>query len=257
MSPPFRETLLRRTSLTWFSAAIVGQGAFVLMILAFYGRRTLAGNFAGFNDKSLIRGYVAGDSVGNTMFVLHVLLAAVVTTGGVMQLIPAIRKQWPAAHRWNGRLFFTIACFMSIGGMWLTWVRHTYLSIENAVIISGDAALILLCTANAWRFAVARDFAAHRRWAMRAFMVVNAVWFLRVGLMGWILITGGVGMNGHLSGPAEIALQLGCYLVPLVLLEVYFRARSYAGYVLLLPTGFMIAGTIRAILVMWGPHIRF
>ena len=80
------ENLLRRTSLLWFSAAVAGQGMFVLMILAFYGRRTVTGNFAGWNDKPHIKSYVPGDTAGNVMFALHVLLAAVVTAGGLLQL---------------------------------------------------------------------------------------------------------------------------------------------------------------------------
>lgn len=255
MKPSFSESPLRRTGLIWFSAAVIGQGAFVLMILAFYGRRTLAGNFAGWNDKPHIKSYVPGDRAGNLMFALHVLLAAVVTAGGLLQLVPAIRKKWPALHRWNGRLFFTIAGFMAIDGLWLTWVRHTYLAEAGAIGTSADAVLILLFVAKAWQLAARRDFAAHRQWALRAFMVVNGVWFLRVGMMGWAVLTGGWGMNDHLSGPADLALQYGCYLIPLALLEVYFRARGYAGPLILAATLFMVIGIGGAIAFMWAPHM--
>ena len=256
MTTSISESLLRRTSLLWFSAAVVGQGAFVLMILAFYGRRTAAGNFAGWNDKPHIKAYVAGDPAGNVMFALHVLLAAVVTVGGLLQLIPAIRKSRPALHRWNGRLFFSIAGFMALDGLWLTWGRHTYLTVISGAATSIDAVLILLFVVKAWRLAARRDLAAHRQWALRAFMVVNGVWFLRVGMMGWAVLTGGWGMNDHLSGPADLALQFGCYLIPLALLEVYFRARSYAGALILVATLFMTIGIGGAIAFMWAPNIR-
>jgi len=257
MTYSFQDSLLHRTRLLWFSAAVAGQGAFVLMILAFFGRRTVAGNFAGWNDKPHIKAYVAGDAAGNMMYGLHVLLAAIVMAGGLLQLLPAIRRRWPALHRWNGRLFFSVAGFMAISGLWLTWVRHTYLTVIGGITTSGDAVLILLCVANAWRLAVARDFAAHRRWALRAFMVVSGVWFLRVGIMGWILVSGGWGMNNQMSGPADIALQLGCYLIPLALLEVYFRATTkvWAGGLILLATGFMMVGIGGAITFMWWPRI--
>lgn len=257
MSTSFSNTLLRRAGLLWFFTAVAGQGAFVLFILAFYGLRTVSGNFSGWNDKPHIKSYVAGDALGNVMFALHVMLAAIVTVGGLLQLVPAIRGRWPALHRWNGRLFFTIAGFMAIDGLWLTWVRGTYLSLISAFPISIDAVLILLFIAQAWRLAARRDFAAHRRWALRAFMVVNAVWFLRVGLMGWVLLSGGgVGMNDHMSGPADLALEFGCYLIPLALLELYFRAQRYAAGLILLATLFMMTGIGGAIAFMWLPHIK-
>ena len=257
MTAFFTETLPRRIGPLWFAAAVVGQGAFVLFILAFYGSRTVTGNFAGWNDKPHIKSYVAGDRAGNVMFALHVLLAVVVTVGGLLQLLPAIRSRWPALHRWNGRVFFLVAGFMAIDGLWLTWVRGTYLSLISAIPISTDAVLILLFIAQAWRLAVARDFAAHRRWALRSFMVVNAVWFLRVGIMGWVLVSGGgLGMNEHMSGPADLTLEFGCYLIPLALLETYFRAPRYAGALILLASLFMTTGIGGAIAFMWWPHIK-
>lgn len=258
------ETLLRRSGLAWFLVAAVGQGAFIWMIVAHYARKTLAGDLAGWNDKPLIKGYVSGDAPGNVMFAVHVLLAAVVTLGGLLQLVPAIRRQAPALHRWNGRLFFIIAYAMAGGGLWLTWVRHTYLSLISAISVSINGALILLFATLAWRMAAARDFEAHRRWAMRAFLVVNGVWFLRVAIMAWVLASGGgLGMNRTLSGPADVVLQFGSYLVPLFVLEAYFQAqrsarptpkRLVAGlvFVMVLVTG---AGIVGAVVFMWGPYM--
>ena len=257
------KTLLRRSALAWFLIAAVGQGAFIWMIVAHYGRKTFSGNFAGWNDKPIIKGYVPGDHVGNAVFVLHVLLAAIVTLGGLLQFVPAIRRRAPSFHRWNGRLFFIVAYVMALSGLWLTWVRRTYLSPISGIAVSVDGVLILLFAKTAWRFAIKRDFSAHRRWAMRAFMVVNGVWFLRVGIMAWALTTGGFGMNDTLSGPADIVLQFGAYLVPLVVLEIYFRGQTsrhasaghWVGGLVLLMTLVTIAGVGGAIAIMWGPYM--
>jgi uncharacterized membrane protein YozB (DUF420 family) len=257
-------TLLRRSGLAWFLVAAAGQGAFIWMIVAHYGRNTLAGDPAAWNDKPLIKGYVAGDDAGNVMFAVHVLLAAVITLGGLMQLIPAIRRRAPALHRWNGRLFMTIAFVMAIGGLWLTWGRGTYLSLISAVSVSLNGALILLCCAMAWRMARKRNFEIHRRWAMRAFLVVNGVWFLRVALMAWVLATGGgLGMNRTLSGPADVALQFGSYLIPLAVLEIYLRAQRSAApwtkrltaLLVILATVVTAVGVAGAVLFMWGPYM--
>ena len=111
--------LLRRSGLAWFLVAAAGLAAFVWMIVAHYGRKTMSGNLAGWNDKPIIKGYVPGDTPGNAMFAVHVLLAAIVTIGGLLQLVPAIRRRAPWFHRWNGRLFFIIAYIMALGGLWL------------------------------------------------------------------------------------------------------------------------------------------
>jgi hypothetical protein len=258
------EILLRRSGVAWFLIAAAGQGAFIWMIIAHYGRQTLAGDLAGWNDKPIIKGYISGDHVGNLMFAAHVLLAAVVTLGGLLQLVPAIRRRAPALHRWNGRLFFVIAYAMALGGLWLTWERHTYLSLISAVSVSINGALILSFATLAWRMAVARRWDAHRRWAMRAFLVVNGVWFLRVAIMAWVLMSGGgLGMNQTLSGPADIMLQFGSYLIPLIVLEGYFHAqRSTRSGVKYGAAGLMIAmtavtagGALGAVAFMWGPYM--
>lgn len=258
------KTLLRRAGIGWFLVAALGQAAFIWMILAHYGGAVVAGNPAAWNDKPLIKGHVAGDDAGNVMFAVHVLLAAVVTFGGLLQLVPQIRQRWPVLHRWNGRLFFSIAVVMSLGGLWLTWVRPTYLSLISAVSVSLNGVLILICAGVAWRMAATRRFEPHRRWAMRAFLVVNGVWFLRVAIMAWVLATGGGwGMDRTLSGPADIALQFGSYLIPLAVLELYLRAqRSDSVRTRRLTAGLVIAmtavtalGVGGAIAFMWGPFM--
>lgn len=256
-------TLLRRSAFTWFAVAALGQAAFVWMILAHYGGKTLAGNFAGWNNKPLIKGYVPGDTTGNVVFAVHVLLATLVTTGGLLQLVPAIRRRAPVLHRWIGRAFFSTAVLMAMSGLWLTWVRHTYLSLISGLAVSLDGALILTFTAIAWRCAL-RDFAAHRRWALRAFMVVNGVWFLRVGIMAWVLLSsGGLGMNDSLSGPADIVIQFGAYLVPLAILEAYFRAQASharhtkhtAAGLVFLSAAITMLGMCGAVAFMWWPYM--
>ncbi|WP_420138052.1 DUF2306 domain-containing protein [Sphingomonas sp.] len=257
-------TLLRRSATAWFTVATAGQAAFVWMIVAHYGRKTLTGNLLAWNEKPLIKGYVAGDGAGNAMFAVHVLLATFVTAGGLLQLVPPIRKRAPALHRWVGRTFFVVAIVMALSGLWLTWVRKTYLSLISALAVSIDGLLILAFVAVAWRAALRRDFLAHRQWAIRAFMVVNGVWFLRVGLMAWVLITGGgIGMNDSLSGPADIVLQFGAYLIPVAVLEAYFLAQAsdarstkrMTAALVLIMTAITLLGAIGAVAFMWWPYM--
>jgi uncharacterized membrane protein YozB (DUF420 family) len=257
-------SVLRWAATTWFAVAVVGQAAFIYFILAFYGTRTASGRFAAWNDKPLITGYVQGDHAGNAMFAAHVLLAAVVTLAGLAQLVPPLRRAAPALHRWTGRTFLVVACFLALSGVWMTIARGSYLSAVSAVAIALDAVLILVFAVLAWRAALARRFDRHRRWAMRTFMVVSGVWFLRVGLMGWIVVNGRpVGMTHRMDGPADIVLVFGSYLIPLAILELYFAAERGAapapklavGVLILASAAYVAVGTFGAIMMMWGPHL--
>jgi len=258
------DLVLRGAGAAWFTVAAFGQAAFIAFILIFYGVRTATLNFPAWNDKPLIDGYIAGDDVGNLVFAGHVLLASVMTLCGLMQLVPQLRRARPRLHRWTGRTFLSLAAFMALSGVWLTLVRGTYLSEISAVAILLDSILILVFGALAWRNAVKRRFDNHRRWAMRTFMAASAVWFLRVGIMGWVLINQGpVGMSSDMSGPADVVLEFGCYLIPLTILELYFAAGRNPGaglkvlvaLVLVAATLFMGLGVFGAIALMWGPYI--
>ena len=264
--PPSRgvaSTALKRSGLLWFAVAAVGQAAFIGFILAYYGVRTATGNFAGWNDKALIDGYKAGDDLGNIVFAAHVLLASVVTLGGLMQLIPPIRSRLPRLHRWTGRLFLVLSIGMALSGAWLALVRGTYLSVVSNVAILINAVLILLFAALAWRAALARRFDQHRLWAMRTFMVVSGVWFLRVGLMGWVVLNRGpAGLTDDMSGPVDTVFLFGSYLIPLAVLELYFAAQRGGAILKILAAAVVVAaavytaaGVLGTTAFMWGPYL--
>lgn len=248
---------------SWFAIAAAGQLAFIYFILRYYGTRTAAGDYAAWDEKPLIEGYVAGDTIGNLMFITHVLLAAVITLGGLHQLIPYFRKRWPISHRIVGRVFILVAYFMALNGLWLVWGRGTFLSVISGVATSINAVLILIFVTAAGYLAMQRRISEHRRWALRAFIAVNGVWFFRIGIMSWVIINGGpVGMNESLSGPADIALSFGSYLVPLAILELYFLAQAgKTGLQRFVPGSLVVGalitglGVFGTVAFMWGPYL--
>ena len=256
------EKWLRRSAQFWYAIALAGQVAFTAYILGFYSHRTLVGDFAGWNDKPAVVGYLEGDALGNFMFITHVFGATIIALGGMLQLLPYIRKKWPLVHRWIGRSFMVMALLMATGGIMMTWLRGDVASVTGAIAMTVDGCLIVAFAVIAWRLAAARKFQAHARWALRTFMVANGVWFLRLMSMAWSLATGGWGMTGGLSAPAFVAMQFACYLVPLALLELYFFAQGSAsgltkrwvagtvGFATLL----MAVGVGGAQLFMWAPY---
>ena len=210
----------------WLLVAVIGQWLFLYYIATFYGPSTLTGNFQAWSlNKQLIKGYVPGDTVGNLAFGAHALLAGVIAFGGALQLIPQIRARVPAVHRWNGRLFMGVASALSISGLYMVWVRGATTGLVGSLAITLNAALILAFVTLAWRAARAREFATHRRWALRLYLVANAQFFTRVGIFAWIVVNQGTrGLD-----PFFLFWNFGCYLVPLAILELYLRAKGDGG----------------------------
>ena len=128
------------------------------------------------------------------------------------------------------------------------------------------AILMMLAAVFALRHAMARRLVAHRRWALRLFLLASGVWFFRVGLMFWIAVNGGpVGFDpATFQGPALDAISFLQYVLPLALLQLYFIAKESASArlriatagVLTLFTCAMAVGIVVATMGMWLPNMR-
>ena len=224
-SGSFADKTLRAAAALWFLVAAAGQWLFVYYIVAFFYWPTLTGDFAQWDrNKMMEHGYVPGDTHGNLAFATHVLLAAIITAGATLQLVPQIRKHAIGFHRWNGRLIILTALVMSLSGLFMNLTRGDK-GVLGEPAITLNAALLVLCALQAFAYVRAGDIEAHRRWALRAFMLMNGVWFLRVGMSAWMAIKVGVfGAPAKLDANFFAFWGFGSYLVPLAVLELYFRA---------------------------------
>lgn len=256
--------ILRMSVRAWFVVAVAGQLIFAAYILAFYGGAVVIGDLSIWNQV-LPKGYVADETAGNLVVGLHVLLAAILTLGGPLQLIPAIRTHAPRLHRWNGRLYLLTAVVVSSTGLVMVLTRGAVGGTVQHLSISFNAILILLCAVLAVRHALARDVRRHRRWALRLFLVVNGVWFFRVGLMFWIAVNGGpAGFDPKtFEGPALIVLGIGQYALPLLALQAYLHVQERPGAagrlavsaLLVVLTLAMGVGIAVATIGMWWPRM--
>jgi uncharacterized membrane protein len=203
----------------------VGQATFAYYIIAFYGPSVFSGNFEAWSKNTiLIKGYVAGDLVGNLAFLTHALIAAMFLASGALQLVPQIRARAIVFHRWNGRLYLAAAGALALGGLGMVWLRDAGGGIIGSISVSLNAALILTFGTLAWRAARRRDIAVHRRWAMRTFMVANGVFWLRLLFPGWVVLTR--------TPPSETLFHVfsfASYLLPLAVLEIFLLAKDKGG----------------------------
>jgi chromate transport protein ChrA len=219
--------VLSLAATSWCSVAFFGQWLFTAYIIGLYGVSAVQGDFERWS-AAMPHGYTAGDWAGNLSIALHLLVAALINVGGPLQLIPYVRTRWPKFHRWTGRAYVLAGYLVSLTGLYLVWVRGSVGGPVGAISLSLNAVLIILFATMAIRLAKARNFPQHRKWALRLFMVMSGVWFFRVGLMLWLLIhQAPVGFDPEtFRGPFLTFLNFAQYLLPLLLLELYFRAQE-------------------------------
>jgi uncharacterized membrane protein len=224
----FADKALNGAAASWLVIALLGQWAFFAYLAAFYGPTTVSGNFEVWNRLAALgaKPYVPGDTGGNLVFAAHALGAALVALGGALQLVPWIRRRAPAFHRWNGRVFLTTVTVLSLSGFYLVWVRSHATSPLGAIGTTLNGVLILAFAIRTYLTARARDIATHRRWAMRLYLVSNAQWFTRVGVFGYFVIASAVGHKPSFNDWFFPFWTFGCYLVPLVVLELYVRTKD-------------------------------
>ncbi len=248
----------------WYVVTAAGHWIFLAYIVAVFYPPIAGHGLDGLRDLHLPSGFREGDLVGNLAAASHVLLAAIVIGGGPLQMLPALRNRFPAFHRGLGRAYLLAAVVSALGGLYMVWTRGTVGNLLGHVTISVDAVLILVFAAFAVRFAVARRIREHRRWALRLFMAASAVLFFRIGLMGWAMLTGGIGIDFEsFTGPFLTFLGFAQFLLPLAMLEWYFHCQrrpspagrlAFSGTLVLL-TGFMAVGIVAATMGMWLPRM--
>ncbi|NND32280.1 MAG: DUF2306 domain-containing protein [Saprospiraceae bacterium] len=256
------DTVLNLSATFWFVIAVLGQWIFVYYIAVVYGGAILQGEAEVWSDTTL-KGYVPSDVAGNVIFGLHVAMAIIISFGGTLQLVPQIRKHVISFHRWNGRLFIFTAFMISLGGLYLVWVRESTTTMIGSLGISLNAVLIMIFAALAIQRARTGNIVSHRKWALRTFIVANGVWFFRVGLMAWYIINQGpAGSTEKLDGPFDMVWAFANFLLPLILLELYFLAQSTSdglrktavAIIILISTIVMAIGIFGATMFMWSPN---
>jgi len=255
---------LQRTTQCWFILFFVGQLIFASYIFLLYWHSAVFGDLERWNTV-VPRLYVKGAGFRNTVFGLHVVIAALVSLLGPLQLVPALRRYAPRVHRVCGRFYIFFAFAIGIDGLLLIWRKGATGGTTDHFIISVNAVIILVCAYYTLRYAVKRELAIHKRWAIRLVLGMNGVWFFRVFLMCWLMINNGpVGFDPDtFTGPFLILLGIGVYIFPQVIASYYFKARGTVtatpkwGFfiALLLITLAMAAGIFAATMVMWLPRV--
>lgn len=164
--------------------------------------------------------------ISNPAMFGHMVTGAIITFLAPLQLLVPLRRRFPAIHRWSGRLLCTLAVVTAVAGLVYMALRPTIGGPLMSLAFAGYGVCVLVAAFQTVRFARAREFERHRRWALRMFFLAIGSWLYRVQYQIWFLVTGGAWMEPDFSGPFDL-FQLFAFYVPyLVGLEIYFRKRK-------------------------------
>ncbi len=257
------DTALKAAARFWFVVTVVGQLVFAFTVASFYALTALRGDYHKWNFTN---GYVPGLSMGNTAVVMHVASAVIIMLAGAVQLVPQVRNRFPVFHRWNGRIYMLTAVTLSVAGLYMTWIRGSVGDLSVHLGSTLNAVLIWLCGGMALRYALARDFKTHRRWALRFFLVVSASWFFRIGFfLSFLVFKGPFGFDPTtFRGPFLTFMTFAQYLIPLAVLEIYLRAQDRPGALRRMATAGMLfvltfvmgAGLFAVATAAWVPQVK-
>lgn len=176
------------------------------------------------------QGRLAATRLGNGFIFGHMVMGAVVTLLAVVQATGTVRRRWPVVHRWSGRVLAVSAFATGVGGLGYILLHGTIGGPLMSVGFGLYGVLMILCAVQAPRFAVARDYARHRRWGLRLIVLALGSWIYRVHYGLWYGTTCtigpevcGLGARPDFSGPFDIIQMFAFFLPYLLVLEWILR----------------------------------
>jgi uncharacterized membrane protein len=120
-------------------------------------------------------------------FYAHIMSGPTALLAGMVLLSERFRSRFPKWHRNLGRCHtVNVLCVVAPSGLWMAYFAST-----GTIAAIGFAILSVLtgtCVALGWRAAVKRQFAVHRRWMWRCFLLLcSAVVIRLLGGFGTVL----------------------------------------------------------------------
>lgn len=256
-------TALRWSSIALVATVWVSATLFGLYILAFYAGALAEGDMTRWNEV-LPHIYERDTPAATAGIGLHFAAGGLILVLGCIQLIGAVRRRFPAVHRWLGRVYVAASFLAGVGGLTFIITKGT---IGGTVMNIGFAlygVLTILAAVQTIRHARARRMEAHRAWALRLFALAIGSWLFRMDYGFWLLLTNGAGHTENFRGPFDMVMAFFFYIPNLLVAEAFIRAKRIAAPpvlkfaaagVLAAATSFLLLGTYFFTAEYWGPAI--
>ncbi|HVF81860.1 MAG TPA: DUF2306 domain-containing protein [Flavisolibacter sp.] len=254
----FRGSGVLLVTTVWVSAGLFG-----LYILAFYASALYSGNMEKWNG--ILPGLYQKNSLASTSGIgLHFATGGIILLLGSIQLISAVRKRFPALHRWVGRLYILSSLLAALGGLIFIVVKGTIGGTVMNIGFGLYGVLMFAAAIETYRQARAGQMEKHRAWALRLYALAIGSWLYRMDYGFWLLLADGLGHLDNFTGPFDRVMAFFFYLPNLLVAEVFIRSRSRKASVLLnafstlmvlVITAFLLVGTYFFTKFYWGPAI--
>lgn len=174
-------------------------------------------------EISLGRLYAPSGMFTNLAISAHMIAGAAITVLAPLQMIQALRIRWPRLHRSVGHVLIALALLTAVNGLIYMVGRGTVGGPLMTIGFTLYGGLMILSAVQALRFARSRDIAAHRRWAVRLFVLAIGSWLYRVHYGIWYALTGGMASTADFTGLFDQIQVFAFYLPYLVLAEIVLR----------------------------------
>ena len=147
---------------------------------------------------------------------VHAGFAATALLIGPFQLVRRLRTARPTLHRWMGRTY--VMCCLAGGAAGLVLAFGARTGPVSTAGFGSLAVVWITATSLAWRAALGRRFAEHRRWMIRSYALTFAAVTLRTYLPFAFLIPWGY-------DNVYRVISFLCWVPNLIFAEIYLRRR--------------------------------
>jgi len=166
--------------------------------------------------------------IANLGIGMHFLMGIVLVTAWPILFSAKIRQHRPAVHRWTGRVYVTAGGLAGLGG--LTYIlSHGAMDLYQNIAFGIWGTLMATTAVLTYLKARARNFAAHRKWAIRLFALVLGSWLFDLEYRTWKLMTGGIGIGADGRGWFDYLADYLFYVPNIIVAEYYIRRKGRAG----------------------------
>jgi len=242
----------------WGSTILFG-----VYILIFYFLALIQGNMEQWNG--VLKGLYDPNTRAATLGVgIHFAGGGIILILGCIQLLDWLRIQYPALHRWLGRVYILSAFGAAIGGLVFIFTKGTIGGLIMDIGFAGYGILTFLAAFLTLKFARARNIKRHRAWGIRLFALAIGSWLYRMDYGFWILFMDGVGHTPNFNGSFDYFMVFFFYLPNLLVAEVFIGereimkskwAKAFAIISVSLATAFLLLATYSFTNELWLPKI--
>jgi len=246
------------TAIVWLSAMIFG-----LYILAFYVGSIADNQMARWNEV-LPKLYEAQTPIATVGIGLHFAAGCIVLMLGCIQLIPAIRQNYPSVHRLVGRIYVAATLLTGFGGLLFILAKGTVGGTAMNIGFSLYGILMIVATVQTFRYAKLRQMSPHRVWALRLFALAIGSWLYRMYYGFWALLTNSWGHTQDFRGPFDILMAFFFYIPNLLVVEAFISQAYHAAprwlkwleaIAFITAASLILLGTYFFTRFYWGPGI--